>query len=128
MFCDWRRASSVLGRFISKNLKYATPASAMIARMSVFLQFMSDATLPPDDRSNDSGNQRHQNQKNPAQAAQPFRIEGERERLRNFWRDTDHLFAAQQPVHCSGHKIERRLILHDGTVLNEFSVAHPDEP
>src|SRR5215475_11084017 len=104
------------------------PASAMIARMSVFLQFMSDATLPPDDCSNGSGNQRHQAQKNPAQLAQSFRVETERERLRNFWCDTDHLFAAQQPVHCSGNKIERRLILHDGTVLNECSIAHRDEP
>src|SRR2546429_3621022 len=104
------------------------PASAMIARMSVFLQFMSDATLPPDDCSNGSGNQRHQNQKNPAQSAQCFRVEAERERLRNFWRNTDHLFTAQQPVYCAGNKIERRLILHDGTILNECSVAHHDEP
>src|SRR5262249_51668850 len=99
----------------------------MIARMSVFLQFMLDATLPPDDRSNDSGNQ-SQNQKNPSQPAQSFRIEAERERLRNFWRDTDHLFAAQQPIHCAGNKIERRLILHYGAVLNECSVAHCGEP
>ena len=94
----------------------------------MFLQFMSDATLPPDDCSNDSGNQRHQNQKNPAQPAQSFGVEAEREWLRNFWRDTDHLFAAQQPVHCAGNKIERRLILHNGIVLNERGVAHRDEP
>src|SRR6185369_1242450 len=100
------------------------PASAMIARMSVFLQFMSDATLPPDDCSNDSGNQRHQDEKNPAQPAEPFRIEAERKRLRNFGRDTDHLFAAQQPIHSAGNKIERGLILHDGTVLKKCSVAH----
>src|SRR5215468_8810449 len=100
----------------------------MIARMSVFLQFMSDATLPPDDCSNDSRNQRHQNQNDPTQPAQSFWIEAERERFRNFWRYTDHLFAAQQPIHCAGNKIERRLILHDGAVLNECSVAHCDEP
>src|SRR5262249_39416936 len=103
------------------------PASAMIARMSVFLQFMSDATLPPNNRSDGSGNQRHQEQNNPEQPAQCFRIETERERLRNLWRNTDHLFAAQQPVHCAGNKIERRLILHNGTVLNERSIAHRDE-
>src|SRR4030095_5589656 len=128
MFCAWRRASSVPGRFISMNLKYATPASAMIARMSVFLQFMSDATLPPDDCSDGSGNQRHQDQKYPPQPAQCFRVEAERERLRNFRCDTDHLFTAQQPVHCAGNKIERSLILHDRTVLNECSIAHRDEP
>src|SRR5262249_379697 len=94
MFCDCRRASSVPGRFISKNLKYATPASTIIARMTVFLQFMSDTTLPPDDCSNGSGNQRHQDQNNPPQPAQCFRIKTERERFRDFRRDPDHLFAA----------------------------------
>src|SRR4030095_1128026 len=128
MFCAWRRASSVPGCFISMNLKYATPASAMIARMSVFLQFMSDATLPPDKCSDGGGNQRHQDQKNPAQLAQCFRVEAERERLRYFWRDTDHFFATQQPVHCAGNKIERRLILHDRTVLNERGVANRAPP
>src|SRR5215831_1833445 len=99
----------------------------MIARMSVFLQFMSDAALPPDEYSNGSGNQRHQEQNNPKQPAQCFWIETERERLRNLWRNTDHLFAAQQPVDCAGNKIERRLILHNGAVLNERGIAHRDE-
>src|SRR6476659_10717348 len=104
------------------------PASAMIARMSVFLQFMSDATLPPDDCSNGSWNQWHQDPKNPPQPAQCFRVQAERERLRNFWRDTDHLFAAQQPVHCAGNEIERRLILHDRAILNECGIANRDQP
>src|SRR5215813_247233 len=103
MFCASRRASSVPGRFISKNFKYAKPTTAMITRMSVFLQFMSDATLPPDDCSNGSGNQRHQDQNDPEQPLQCFRVEAECERLRNFWRDTDHLFAAEQPVHRAGN-------------------------
>src|SRR4029079_3961931 len=104
------------------------PASATIARISVFLQFMSDATLPPDDCSNGRGNQRHQDQKKPAQPAQSLRIETKRERLRNFWRDADHLFAAPQPVYCAGNKIERRLILHDGSILNEGGITNRDEP
>src|SRR4029453_19069701 len=103
------------------------PASAAIARMSVFFQFMSDATLPPDDCSNGSRNQRHQDQKYPPQPAQSFRVETECKRLWNFWRDADHLFAAQQPVYRAGNKIERRLILHDGSVLNERSITDRDE-
>src|ERR1043166_6575364 len=91
----------------------------MIARMSVFLQFMSDAALPPDDCSNGSGNQWHQDQNNPAQPVQRFRVEAERERLRNFWRDTDQLLPAQQPVHCAGNKIQRRLILKNASVWNQ---------
>src|ERR1043166_8354554 len=123
-FCACCRASSVLGRFISKNLKYATPASAMIARTRVFLQLMLNAPLPPHHGSNHGWNQRHEYQNNPAQLAQRLFAETESERLRDFWRDTDKLFPTQQPIHTARDEIEPLLILRDGIVLNKSRVAN----
>jgi len=69
----------------------------MIARMSVFLQFMSDGRCTRRLFQWQRELAASEPVENPAQSAQCFRVEAERERLRNFWRDTDHLFAAQQP-------------------------------
>src|SRR6266513_2707314 len=123
-FWACRLASSVLGRFISKNLKYATPASAMTARMREFLHFILNAALPPHHRSNQRGHQRYEHQKNPAQPAQRLFVKTEVERLRDLRRDTDKLFPTKQPVHTAGDEVEALLVLRDRVVLNECCVTH----
>ena len=46
----------------------------MTASMRVFLQLISDAPLPPHHCSDGSRNQRHEQENDPAQPAQCFRI------------------------------------------------------
>ena len=55
----------------------------------------SDATLPPHHGSDHGRNQRHEHQNNPAQPSQRLFAKVEHERLWDFWRDTDELFAAK---------------------------------
>src|SRR5438046_10514649 len=96
----------------------------MTARMRVFLHFILNAALPPHHRSDHRGHQRYEHQKNPAQPAQRLVVKTEGERLRDLRRDTDKLFPAKQPVHAARDEIESLLILRDGIVLNEASVAN----
>ena len=65
-----------------------------------------DAPLPPNHRSDHGRDQRHENQDNPAQPAQRILLKTEGERLRDFRRDTDKLFPAQQPVHTARDEVE----------------------
>src|SRR3982751_1118165 len=96
--------------------------------MTVYLQFMLHATLPPHYRSDHGGYYRHEHQKDPAQPAQPVLVECKDERLRDFWRDADELLPAEQPVHAARDEIESLLILRDRIVLNKRGVANHYKP
>src|SRR5213592_3462981 len=82
----------------------------MTPRMRVYLQFISNAPLPPHHGSDQGGNQRYEHQNNPAQPAQCLFVETEGERLRDLWRDSDKLFSTKQPVHTARDEILPLLI------------------
>src|SRR3954466_9641273 len=112
-------------------MKQAT-ATVRTSRMSVFFVFIlnrekSGAPPPPDSGAEDRRNKRHENEDDPAHIAQSCFFQGEGQRLRNFRRDADHLFTAEQPVDTAGDKVEALLVLGKHAVFDEAGIADDDE-
>src|SRR6202022_4650104 len=82
------------------------------------------APFPPNGRAENDKDERDQDEDHPTQTPQSVFVQTEGERLRNFWRDSDKLFATQQPVCARGNEIERLLVLGQRIVLNERRVAY----
>src|SRR4051794_4592206 len=77
------------------------------------------AALPPHRCACYRRDERHQDENDPAQAAQCTVVEREGERLLHFRRDPDELLAIQQPVDRRGNKVEPLLILGERVVLSK---------
>src|SRR3954466_10587931 len=71
------------------------------------------AALPPHGCARDRGDQRHQEENDPAQAAERIVVQREGERLLHFRCDPDELLAIEQPVHCARDEVESLLILSE---------------
>src|SRR5437667_7049503 len=96
--------------------------------MKVVLAFISRwqscPPPPPNPGPQQCGDERKEDENDPAEVASRTIVETEDERLRYFWCDANELLTAEEPVHASGHEIERLLALGQCLVLYESGVAH----